>query len=326
MFEEIIAPILLFIVGLLLIIFGGDKFVDASVSIAKRLGVSEIIIGATIVSLGTTLPEVLVSTTAAFSGSADIAAGNAFGSIICNSTLIAGLNQLLKPVDHISRKEYGWRLVFFYLAGATCFIFGIISGFLGLICGIILLLMAAIYAYLNIRLSRQPKLATPDIPAEKTDEADETKSGSLGKDFLVLIITAAMLFVGARLLVDNGIIIAELVGVPERVIAVTFIALGTSLPELVTAITSVVKGHGAVSIGNILGANILNFLFVIGIPALIGGITPSASAITIDLPVALLAMSILALPLLIRKKGSRIHGAILIAAYAAYCAYSFIGS
>ena len=132
-----------------------------------------------------------------------------------------------------------------------------------------------------------------------------------------------MLFAGAQLLVDNGISIAEALGVPERVIGVTFIALGTSLPELVTAITSLIKGHGAVSIGNILGANILNLLLVIGIPSVLSGISPSAAAIRLDLPIAVGLMAVLTLPMLLTKRGTRLQGLVLLGAYFTYCIYQF---
>ena len=138
------------------------------------------------------------------------------------------------------------------------------------------------------------------------------------------MVCAAFLFVGANLLVDNGILIAEALGVPERVIAVTFIALGTSLPELMTSVMSLIKGYGNVGLGNVLGANILNMLLVIGIPAVIQGIPLERSVVAVDMPLAGLVMGILFIPILIRKKSSRAQGIILLGIYAAYCVMSFI--
>ena len=135
---------------------------------------------------------------------------------------------------------------------------------------------------------------------------------------------AVLLYFGANLLVDNGILIAEALGVPERVIAVTFIALGTSLPELVTSLVSIIKGYGNVGLGNIVGANILNMLLVIGIPSAIAGIPLERSTVLIDIPLALLVMAVLLIPILIRKKSSRVQGIVLLAIYAAYCVASFI--
>ena len=308
-------PILLFIAGLLIIIVAGDKFVDASVSIAKRLGVSELIIGATVVSLGTTLPEVLVSTTASFSGSADIAIGNALGSIICNTAFIAGLTQFIRPAKDIDASALRWRAFFFFAAEIIILVFGLGSGHYGLAAGLILVSMFFLYTWLNISMEK-----SEDGPAD----SEEAKQPILGH-ICMLAISALLLFIGAKLLVDNGIILARALGVPERVIAVTIIALGTSLPELVTAITALIKGHAAVSVGNILGANILNLLLVIGIPAVIRGITPSVSAVQLDIPVSILVMAVLTLPMLTKRRGYRAQGGLLLLIYAGYCTYTFIG-
>ena len=141
---------------------------------------------------------------------------------------------------------------------------------------------------------------------------------------MILAVCAGLLYVGANLLVDNGILIAQAVGVPERVIAVTFIALGTSLPELVTSVVSMIKGFSNVGFGNILGANILNLLAVIGIPAAVMGIPLEASTWQTDIPLATLVMAILIIPILFRRKASRVQGVLLLAIYAAYCVVSFI--
>ncbi len=304
--------ILLFLLGFVLIIIGGDKFVDAAVSIAKSMGVSELIIGATIVSLGTTLPEILVSTTAAIEGSADIAAGNAFGSIICNTGFIAGIILLFRPNVPFKRAAMAKQTVFFFVSAAVLMVSGAVAGRYNRVTSLFLLAVLAIFVYTNIKSGGSD---------EKSDSAPVQKH--MLRDVITLIVTAAALFIGARLLVDNGIILAEAIGVPQRVLAVTFIALGTSLPELVTAITSIIKGHAAVSVGNILGANIINCLLVIGIPSAIRGIVPSFSAMWIDLPVAMFAMAILTLPMIFFKKGTRVQGALLIAGYAAYCITQF---
>ena len=308
-----ILTVLLFILGLVLIIIAGDRFVDAAVAIAKASGISDIVIGATIVSLGTTLPEILVSTTASFTGSADIAVGNAFGSIICNTALIAGLVMLVRPEKNADRKSISWRIVIFYVAVAVCFIFGLRTGRYGTAVGIVLVGIFAVYALVSI-LSRT---------SGESEGGPGAQQISIPKNVIILIVCAAMLFVGARLLVTQGTKLALALGVPERVFAVTFIALGTSLPELVTAISSLVKGHADVSIGNILGANLLNLLLVIGIPSLLAGITPSAAALTTDLPIAAAAMAVLALPLIVFRRGYRAQGALLLAGYIVYTITQF---
>ncbi len=307
----------LFILGLVLICLGGDRLVDAAVAIARKIGIPEIVVGATIVSLGTTLPEILVSTTAAFDGSAAIAAGNAFGSIICNTALIAGLTQTIRPTQKVETAPLFWRAGIFFCVILALEAIGFLRGEYSRPVGVMLLAVFVVYAVLNVVRAG----------AESSGEEDSgkgEKETSLLLQFVILAVCAALLYVGANLLVDNGILIAEAVGVPERVIAVTFIALGTSLPELVTSIMSMIKGYANVGFGNILGANILNLLAVIGIPAAIVGIPLEASTYQMDIPLAILVMAILIVPILIRKKASRVQGILLLAIYAAYCVVSFV--
>ncbi len=306
---------ILFMVGLILICIGGDRLVDAAVAIARKLGIPQIVVGATIVSLGTTLPEVLVSTTAAFDGSAAIAAGNAFGSIICNTALIAGLTQTIRPTKKVEVSSLLWRSGFFFAVLIAMNVYGYVTGAYGRPVGIMLLLLFGLYAYLNIRRSGSE--------GEDSQEEGKDQEVSVPRQLLVLVICAGLLYLGANLLVDNGIFIANAIGVPERVIAVTFIALGTSLPELVTSIVSLIKGYGNVGLGNVIGANILNLLLVIGIPAAVEGIPLERSTVTVDMPLSLLVMAILLVPILIRKRSSRVQGAALLCIYVAYCILSF---
>ena len=312
-----IQTVLLFILGLILICLGGDRLVDAAVAIAKKLGIPQIVVGATIVSLGTTLPEILVSTTAAFDGSAAIAAGNAFGSIICNTALIAGLTQTIRPSKKIEAAAIRWRGIFFFAVLISMNLYAYLTQKFNRPAGIVLLLLFAVYAYLNIKRA--------GAEGEENEEEDGKKeSGLIWKHLLILVVCAVLLYFGANLLVDNGILIAEALGVPERVIAVTFIALGTSLPELVTSLVSIIKGYGNVGLGNVVGANILNMLLVIGIPSAIAGIPLERSTILVDMPLGLLVMAVLLIPILIRKKSSRVQGVALLAIYTVYCIASFM--
>lgn len=315
--SKMIQTVLLFILGLILICLGGDRLVDAAVAIAKKLGIPQIVVGATIVSLGTTLPEILVSTTAAFDGSASIAAGNAFGSIICNTALIAGLTQTIRPSKKIEAAAIRWRGIFFFAVLIGMNLYAYLTQKFNRPAGVVLLLLFAVYAYLNIKRAGSE--------GEESEEEDGKKeSGPIWKHLLILVVCAVLLYFGANLLVDNGILIAEALGVPERVIAVTFIALGTSLPELVTSLVSIIKGYGNVGLGNIVGANILNMLLVIGIPSAIAGIPLERSTILIDMPLGLLVMAVLLIPILIRNKSSRVQGIALLAIYAVYCIASFM--
>lgn len=312
-----IQTVLLFILGLILICLGGDRLVDAAVAIAKKLGIPQIVVGATIVSLGTTLPEILVSTTAAFDGSASIAAGNAFGSIICNTALIAGLTQTIRPSKKIEAAAIRWRGIFFFAVLIGMNLYAYLTEKFNRPAGVVLLLLFVVYAYLNIKRAGSE--------GEESEEEDGKKeSGPIWKHLLILVVCAVLLYFGANLLVDNGILIAEALGVPERVIAVTFIALGTSLPELVTSLVSIIKGYGNVGLGNVVGANILNMLLVIGIPSAIAGIPLERSTILVDMPLGLLVMAVLLIPILIRKKSSRVQGVALLAIYTVYCIASFM--
>lgn len=311
-----VTVVVLFIVGLILICLGGDRLVDAAVAIAKKAGIPQIVVGATIVSLGTTLPEILVSTTAAFDGSAAIAAGNAFGSIICNTALIAGLTQTIRPSKKVEVSSLMWRGAFFFVTMLIMILCGALTGSFGRPVGIALLAAFVLYAWLNIKRSSRE--------GEEEEEEEEAGDVSIPKQLLILVVCAALLYVGANLLVDNGILIAQALGVPERVIAVTFIALGTSLPELVTSIMSLVKGYGNVGLGNVIGANILNMLLVIGIPAAVAGISLERQTVMVDMPLSLAVMAVLIVPILFRKKSSRAQGIVLLGIYAAYCIASFI--
>lgn len=320
--DSLLWTIVLFLVGLGLICIAGDKFVDAAVAIAKRLKIPQIVVGATIVSLGTTLPEILVSTTAAVGNaqSPEISVGNALGSIICNTALIAGIGQLMRPTHEVKQKSVSWRMLFF--VGTVVLLFASVllnsAHAIGRVIGIILVLGFCVYSYLSIRLK--------DSDGEAEYDEDE-KVMPLWGALLMLVIAAAALFVGANLLVENGQLLAKAIGVPDRVIAVTMIALGTSLPELVTTVTSAIKGQGDVGLGNIIGANLFNILLVIGLPATITGFVPFTNkALFLDLPLALLAMVGLIVPMLIRKKGSRVQGALLVLGYIGYCIYSFLST
>ena len=304
-----IATVLLFTAGLILICIAGDRLVDAAAAIARKAAIPQIVVGATIVSLGTTLPEILVSTTAAFGGSVAIAAGNAFGSIICNTALIAGLSQIIRPVRQVGAASIAWRSFFFFLVIGAMEICGGVKGTYGRSSGVLLLAAFVVYACLTVRLSSGE---------ECEEEAEGGEDISIPKQLFLLSLCAVLLYAGANLLVDNGILIAQSLGVPERVVAVTFIALGTSLPELVTSMASLIKGYGNVGLGNVIGANILNLLLVIGIPAAVQGIPLERQTILVDIPLSITVMAVLLGPILIRKKTFRVQGIVLLGIYVLY--------
>ena len=226
-------PVLLFIVGLLFLIKGGDWFVDGASALARRFHLPELLIGATVVSIGTTLPEVMVSTMSALSGHGEIAYGNAIGSVICNAALIAAITIAVRP-GKVDPKTLKTPVAFFFAAAAIYCIAAYVFGKFTRVMGVIMLAMFVAYMIVNV-------LQMKNAPAEVHEEAEEEMS--LPKTLGLLVVGAVLIAVGANLLVDNGTLIAQALGVPESVIALTFVALGTSLPELITAITSLMKGH-----------------------------------------------------------------------------------
>ncbi len=320
-------PIVLFLVGFALLIKGGDWFVDGSVGLARRFHLPELLIGATVVSIGTTLPEVMVSSQAALEHNAGISYGNAIGSIICNTSLIAALTVAIRP-GRVNPKSFLFPTVFFFIAAVSYSLVAWTSGAFERWIGILYLCFFAFYMAWSVLYMKKH----PDAAEDAGEAEAEEKPKPLWQEILLLVVGAAAIAVGARLLVDNGTIIASALGVPDSVIGLTMIALGTSLPELITAITSLVKGHGALSLGNVIGANLFNIILVSGaaitispfsVPAekMIGGLN---SSLIIDLPLMLLVMAILCLPTLRSGKLRRWQGVLLLSIYAAFTVYQFV--
>ena len=323
-----LVPVLLFLVGFALLIKGGDWFVDGSVGIARRFRLPELLIGATIVSIGTTLPEVMVSSQAALEGNAGISYGNAIGSIICNTSLIAAITVTVKP-GKVNPRSFSLPTAFFFAAALSYAAIAWTAGSFQRVTGIVYLCVFVGYMVIStVQMKKHPELAEDGGAEEETPE----KQRSLAMELLLLVAGAAAIAVGARFLVDNGTKIAAALGVPDSVIGLTMVALGTSLPELITAITSLVKGHGALSLGNIIGANLFNIILVSGaaitispfaLPAektVFGGIN---SSLVIDLPVMLGVMAILCLPALKNGRLKRWQGVLLLCIYVAFTAYQF---
>ena len=318
-------PVLLFIVGLVLLIKGGDWFVDGATGLARRFHIPEIIVGATVVSIGTTLPEVMVSATGALNGQGAMAYGNAIGSIICNASLIAAITLAVRP-GPVDVKALKMPVIFFFVSAAVYCMAAYLMGEFSRPIGIVLLALFVYYMVVTVRQG----FKTP-APQEEAPRDDGTES-PLWKELLLLVVGAAIIAVGANLLVDNGTIIAQKLGVPETVIALTFVALGTSLPELVTAITSLIKGHGSLSLGNVIGANIFNLVLVSGVSVTLAPfevpvgntICGINSSLVLDIPLMLLVMVLLTVPALTTKKLHRWQGIALLTIYAAFCAVQFV--
>ena len=316
-------PVLLFGIGLLFLIKGGDWFVDGATAIAHRFHVSELLIGATVVSIGTTLPEVMVSAASAIGGHGEIAYGNAIGSVICNTALIAALTIAIRP-SAVDKKALRMPVAFFFAAAVIYALTAYLAGYFSRAIGLVLLAMFAVYLYLTISQARRESAA----PAQAAPEAAQDP---LWREVLLLVTGAALIAAGAHLLVDNGTLIAQALGVPESVIALTFVALGTSLPELVTAVTSLIKGYSALSLGNIIGANLFNLVLVSGTAATLAPFTlPQGKTIggmnaslAVDMPLMFAVMLLITVPALCKGRLSRWQGVTLLCLYAAFCAFQF---
>ena len=317
-----------------------DFFVDASTNIAKIFKVSEIVIGATIVSIGTTLPETMVSATSAFKGHGDISFGNAIGSIVCNTALISALSLIFAP-GIINKKDLATPVKFFFSSFALYAICVYFFGGFSRVAGILLVSIFVVYVFYIIYSNKQDKSIDEAIIINQTDNevtileyeniTYTNKTNEIIKSVLIIIVTAIIIAFASNLLVDNGILIARKFGVPESVIGITMIALGTSLPELSTAITSLIKGHSNLSIGNIVGANFFNIVLVTGLAAIVGPfkipnskmINGINASLLVDVPVAFIVMLILCVPSIINSKTKRWQGIVLIIIYVSFILYQF---
>ena len=313
--------LLLFAVGVVLLIKGGDWFVDSAVAIAKKFKVPEIIIGATVVSIGTTLPEVMVSVTAAVNHNGAIAYGNAIGSIICNTALIAALTIAIRPAP-VDRKTVVTPVVFFFGAAAIYVVAAYLFGRFDRWMGIVMLLVFVAYMAMTIHKGFKN-------PTQSQDEEEEDgKEKSLPVALLVLVVSAALIAIGADMLEGSSVSLATMAGIPTEVVGVTVVALCTSLPELVTAVTALMKGHGALSLGNIIGANIFNLVLVSGAAVTISPfVIPEGSKLLgyntsqlIEIPLMIGVMALMTLPTLAKGKLRRWQGITLLGIYVAFVA------
>ena len=322
-----LTSVILFAIGLVLLIKGGDWFVDGATGIAKRFNLPDIVVGATVVSIGTTLPEVMVSTTGALQGSGAMAYGNAIGSIICNTALIAAISIVCNPGPVNVKSMKTPALFFFMSAGLYCLAaYGL--GTFPRWMGFVMLGIFTVYMVLTVRNG----MANPDEAGEEEEEGGKEKA--LWQELLLLVIGAAVIAVGADLLVEHGQIIAIGLGVPETVVALLFVALGTSLPELVTTITSLKKGRASLGVGNVIGANVFNLVLVSGVAVSLAPFdvpcenlllnTGLNLSLVFDIPVMLGVMSLMIFPAMIGKKLARWQGLALLGIYAAFVVCQFV--
>ena len=337
---EIILPIVLFVLGAVVIIKGGDLFVDAAIWMAKVTGIPDIIIGATVVSLATTLPEFFVSTIATINGSSDIAIGNAIGSIICNTGLILAISMMIMPVN-VEKKSFMKKAFLMIISTVLLLLFST-NGTINRFEGFLLIGILIYYIYQNKKEAKSSLELSDETAATITNECVKLKpeKKEIIKYISMFIIGTVFIIIGANLLVENAQVIAKYLGVPEAIISLTVVALGTSLPELVTALTSISKKQGGVGVGNIIGANILNIVMIVstcGIISKDGLVLTSRNieflgksfinfdqTILLDIPVALVMMLLVILPITTYGKYSKKNGVALFGVYAFYIGFLFL--
>lgn len=302
--------ILLFCIGFFLISKGGDLFTESAIKIARISGLPEIFIGATLVSIATTAPEGIVSITAAAKGHTTMSIGNAFGSIICNTGLILGLTNMIKP-GRIKGRFFKVKSIVLLLYFITV---TILSYDRQISKGDALILLLLLLGYMVL---------DGFILKYKRNQASQYNGVSIKlnqklKIILLFILGISSIIIGSNLLINNGVVLAELLGVPKSVISLSLIAFGTSLPELTTALAALKKGHTSLSIGNLIGANILNIALVVGASGLIAPLKIEKRNLVLDFPVAFIMILILTLPCLLKNKISRIQAFLLLIIYVAF--------
>lgn len=301
---------LFLIIGFVILVFGGDLLVKSAVSITKKMNVSPLLIGVTVVSFGTSFPELLVSLQAAIDGNSGIAIGNVVGSNIANIGLVFGVTVLISPMM-IDRKKYifSWLSM---LLSALLFIWFSVDLIISFYEGLCLIFLLIAFILFSIKFNKSE-------PVEV--ESDEISSMPL--ILLYFVLGSIGLYFGADLLVQNAVIIAKNWGVSELVIGATVIALGTSLPELATSSLAAIRGHNTISIGNLIGSNIFNVFAVVGITSAVKSIKVDASVLLFDFPV-MLGLTLFLGVILLGSKISRLIGFGLLAIYLSYIIYSFL--
>lgn len=307
----IIWEIILLIVGFAMLVKGADWFVEGAAGIASKFGIPQLVVGLTIVAMGTSAPEAAVSITAALKGTADIAVGNVVGSNILNVLVILGLTGLITSVA-VQKSTLFIEIPYMLVVTGVLLVMGMLGNSINLTEGIILWAMFILYlAYLFV-LAKKGK-----------SEEEEKENRPLWKLLLFALVGGVVVVLGSNVAVDSATAIAQIIGLSEKFIGLTIVALGTSLPELVTSVTAAKKGNADIAIGNIVGSNIFNILFVLGTSALIIPITFEAS-FAIDTIISIAAGVLLWIATIGKKKLTRPWGIVMLLSYVAYFVYLLV--
>lgn len=306
-------------ISIVLIVKGGDWFVDAAIWFSEVSHIPKFIVGATIVAFATTLPELMVSAISAAQGSADMAVGNAIGSVTANTGLILAITLTFAPFA-INRKDYLFRSLMLIGSLATLFLLSI-TGVLNPWLAIIMFVFLIVFMADNVIKAKKEK---DTLSLENQEESVPKDKKTIITNIVKFVIGIVAIVFGSQLLVDSGSELAIRMGVSEGVIAVTLVAIGTSLPELVTTITALVKKNGSLSAGNIIGANIIDVCLILPICAIVAaakgstGLLVSTQSLYLDFPFCLGIAIIALVPTLFTKKFQRWQGIVLICSYITY--------
>lgn len=309
---QIALQFLLLAVGFIMLIKGADWFVDGASKIADRFGIPQLVIGLTIVAMGTSAPEAAVSITSALKGSAGITIGNVVGSNIMNVLVILGLTAVIRAIA-VKKSTIRYEIPFTIGITVVLAVLGLTDNTVSRLDGMILWVLMIVYLLYLLRMAKKGQDVLEDVP-------ELTKKDTLPRMILSILIGGALIVWGADVTVDAATELALIFGMSDRLIGLTIVAFGTSLPELVTSVTAAVKGKADIAVGNIVGSNIFNILFVVGTTALITPVVYSANFL-VDSIVAVATMVLLLICVLPKKKLGRLGGVVMLAGYAAYFIY-----
>lgn len=309
---QIALQVLLLVVGFTMLIKGADWFVEGASKIADKFGIPQLVIGLTIVAMGTSAPEAAVSITSAVKGSAGITIGNVVGSNIMNVLVILGITAVIRAIA-VQKSTIRYEIPFTIIITVVLAVLGLTDNRVSRLDGAILWALFIVYLLYLLRMAKKGQDVIEDVP--ELSEKDTPL-----RMILMVLIGAVLIVWGADITVDAATELAKIFGMDDRLIGLTIVALGTSLPELVTSVTAAIKGKADIAVGNIVGSNIFNILFVVGTTALITPVTYSASFM-VDSIVAAATMVLLLLCVLPKKKLGRVGGLVMLAGYAAYFVY-----
>lgn len=309
---QIVIQLVLLVVGFCLLMKGADWFVEGASEIADKFGIPQLVIGLTIVAIGTSLPEAAVSISAALKGSAEITIGNVVGSNIMNILVILGMTSVICAVP-VQKSTIKYEIPFVILVTVVLAALGLVDNTVSRLDGIILWVLMGVYMVYLLKMAKKGT-------AQEAEEEKEKKDAPVWKLLLLIIVGGGMIVFGSDVTVDAATQLATVFGMSERFIGLTIVALGTSLPELVTSVTAAMKGKADIAMGNIVGSNIFNILFVAGTTAVITPV-PYSSGFLVDSLVAVGAAVLLFVCVLRKQKLARLGGIIMLAGYAGYFAY-----